>query len=40
MIEYKKLEFELQSKLNMDLNDLKKSISNKLEITKNIIIND
>lgn len=38
MVEYKKLEFELQTKLNIDLNSLKKSISNKLEITKTIVI--
>lgn len=38
MIEYKELEFKLQNILNNDMNDLKKSISNKLEITKNIVL--
>ena len=34
MIEYKKLELKIQSDLNNDFNELKKSISNKLEISK------
>ena len=34
MIEYKKLEFKIQSELNSDFNELKKAISNKLEISK------
>ena len=40
MIEYKKLEFELQTILSTDLNILKKSISNKLEVSKSMILDD
>lgn len=38
IIEYKKLERTIQKKLDDDLNDLKKSISNKFHLTKSLTI--
>lgn len=34
---YKKLEFEIQKKLDNDINDLKKCISNKFKLTKKLM---
>lgn len=38
IIEYKKLERQIQSKLDCDLDDLKKGISNKFQLSKSIFL--